>query len=539
MTKFFNYNKISASMGRAENSDVNQEYTKLQELIEEAKTVGQNMEQISGKLFHAGKQGRLSEDLRENKRLLDVFFRNCDDLNCRFFSMPGRQAMVFYLEGMVDMERLEVLIGNLQGLTADINDVSGLAGSYLANAKITKVGMADAAADATLRGGVLVVIDGMATAFVVDIAKYVKREVSESRREGVLRGSYVGFNETLSDNLVLIRRSAPDTALKVKELHIGERTRTKIIVLYVDGLAKRSLVEEVLRRIKAIRIDKVLYAGVIEEFIIDNPWSPFPQTQATERPDKVIAGVYEGRVAIMVDNTPWVLIVPCNYNQLLQTSDDYTTQPLVASFLRILRHLSAFIAIYTPGIYVALVSYHVGILPSALVLSIAELRAQSPFPAFLEALVMELILEIFQEATARLPDKIVVAASVVGGFVIGNTVVEAGLANPLLVVVIAMAAIASYTIPSYSLNLSLRWLRIPIIIMAAVFGLYGIAISTMFLLVHMTALNSFGESYFGAIFDVTMVQDWKDMLIRFPHRALRARPKVFGAADRMRVDNET
>ena len=250
----------------------------------------------------------------------------------------------------------------------------------------------------------------------------------------------------------------------------------------------------------------------------------------------MVAGLYEGRVAIICDNTPIAMLVPCTYNQLIQTTDDYTFQPIIASFIRLSRHLSVVIAIFTPGLYVALVSYQTGILPSSLMLKIAELRAEAPFPAFLEAVMMEIIIELFQEATARLPERLVIAASVVGGFVIGTTVVEAGIANPLLVVLTATAAIAAYTIPSYPLNMALRWLRVPTLLLASIFGLYGIAISALFILVHMASLNSFGESYLGSLFDVSMLQDWKDMLVRFPIRQLRTRPKVFGPSDRTRLN---
>jgi spore germination protein KA/spore germination protein len=171
----------------------------------------------------------------------------------------------------------------------------------------------------------------------------------------------------------------------------------------------------------------------MEEFIIDHPWSPFPQTVATERPDSMIAAIYEGRMGLMVDNTPNAIIVPCTLTSLLQSAEDFTIQPPVASLIRLTRYVAVALGIFLPGMYVAIVSYNPGMLPTSLAISIAELRARTPYPAFMEVIIMELILELFQEAVLRIPQKIAPAASIVGGFVIGTTS-SSRLVNALMVV---------------------------------------------------------------------------------------------------------
>jgi hypothetical protein len=223
---------------------------------------------------------------------------------------------------------------------------------------------------------------------------------------------------------------------------------------------------------------------------------------------------------------------------MLQSVEDFTVQPIIASLVRFTRYVSFFLGIFLPAIYIAIVSYNPGMLPTTLAVSVAELRARTPYPAFMEVIILEAILELFQEAVVRLPAKIAPAAGIVGGFVIGTTVVQAGLVNAMLVVAIAGTAIASYTMPSYNLSLALRWLRIPTILLASVLGIYGVVIGYLAILVHLCSLRSFGESYLGSLFDITLLEDTKDTLVRLPMIFMGSRPKVFGTQDRKRVEKQ-
>lgn len=536
----YHLHKLSSQVPTAALPVVQEHLSGLRRLIGDCREISTHFETIIDSLLVAssGKTEQMifTHSLAINTNILRTLFRDCDDIRYRSFVFSGRGALIVYLDGMVNLERLDEslrqLIYNGQQSQPEL-----IPKRILSSSAVQLVAEVQFSLSSVMRGAALLLVDGSAQALLIDLTEHAKRSVEEAQREGVLRGPYDAFNETLSDNIVLIRRRTTDIHVKTRTVLIGDRSQTRVVIVYVDNLAKNSLVSAVEHRLKNIRIDKVLTAGIIEEFLAESPWSPFPQLQDTERPDKVVAALYEGRVAILIDNTPWVLIAPCTYNQMMQSIDDYTTTPVVASLIRATRHVSAFISVYLPGIYIAITSYHPGILPGSLALTIAELRARSPFPAFLEAALMEAIIEIFQEAITRLPQKIVVAASVVGGFVIGTTVVEAGIINPLLVVVIATTAIASYSIPSYSLGLSLRWLRIPVMLLASVFGLYGLVIGALITLTHMCSLRSFGESFLGDIFNITMLQDWKDSLVRMPAKLLRTRPKVFGPEDRTRISS--
>lgn len=543
--------KLSAHMPEASLEKAKKKLTQLQQITTKSAEFGEEIGQIISELRQVAAPSNepfiFTSVLAENDQLLRAVFRDCGDVEFRTFDAGGHKALLIYLEGMADTSNLErnvlkplmsqtspsnVNTGNLSSLFANMDVISE---RILGAASVTTLDKASAAIDAVMTGNALLLIDGLAEGLSIAAVKYVKRDVAQADNEFVLRGPNEAFNETLTDNIVLMRRRARDTNLKVRILKLGERTRTSIAVLYVANLVKPGLIEEIERRLGLINKDKVLSSASIEEFLVDHPWSPFPQAQTTERPDKTLAALYEGRVGIIVDGTPVAMLVPCTYNVLMQTTDDYTIQPAIASLIRITRSIAAFLAIYLPAIYVAVVSYHPGMLPTTMAISVAELRARTPFPSFLEAFVMEILLELFQESIVRLPKKLSGAASMIGAFIIGTTIVQAGLINPLLVVVVATTAIASYSMPSYTFSMAMRWMRVPMLILASVLGLYGVILGILVVTIHLCSLRSFGESYLGGLFNVDLVEDWKDGVIRFPAKLLRTRPKEFGAQDQTRV----
>jgi len=545
--------KLSADMPDASLAQAKKELTSLRQLTQQSAEFGEELGQVIAKLRQvAAPEGEpfiFTTVLAENEKLLRVVFRECGDMEFRTFNAGGKKALLVYLGGMCDTINLELNImkplmtqtgsmsgqGNAeksQGLSVDMQAISD---NILGSASVTVLEKASVAIEAIMIGSALLLIDGLAEGISIGAAQFVKRDISDTDNEHVLRGPNEAFNEVLIDNIVLIRRRAHDTNVKVHILKIGECTKTSIAVLYVANLVKPGLVEEVKRRLSLIHVDKILGMALIEEFLIDHPWSPFPQTQATERPDKVLAALYEGRVAILMDGTVVASIVPCTYNVLMQTADDYNMQSIIGSSIRLMRGIAAFVAVYLPALYVAIVSYHPGMLPTTMAITIAELRSRSPFPSFMEAVIMEILLEVFQEAVVRLPKKVAGSASMIGALVIGTTIVQAGLINPLLVVVVATTALASYSMPSYNFSMALRWLRIPILVLSAILGLYGVILGILVITIHLCSLRSFGESYLGGMFNIDLLSDWKDAVLRLPAKLLQKRPKEFGAQDQTRI----
>ncbi|MDR3589715.1 MAG: spore germination protein [Negativicutes bacterium] len=535
--------KLSAGFAAAALPLTVQRLLALRQLLGDSAELADELSQVMTDLnavpAPAGQPFLFTAALDDNEQLLREVFRDCDDLRYRSFAAGGARAMLVYLHGMTDLTLLEKNV--LETLMDPANQQqTRVTVEALVDRLITSAGLwvRKAAGDVitdVMGGYTLLLVDGIAEVLVVDTVKYVKRQVTESKVEGLARGPHDAFTETLEDNLVLLRRRSRDPNLKVRVLQLGERSKTRLATVYVDGIVNPELVTEVQRRLERIKVDQITLAATVEEWIIDQPWSPFPQTIITERPDTVASALYEGRVGLMLDNTPQALIVPCTLSSLLQTVEDYTVQPVIASVMRLTRYLTALLGIFLPAMYIAIVSYHPGMLPTTLAISVAEIRAKTPYPAFMEVLIMEFILEVFQEAVIRMPEKIAPAATIVGGFVIGTTLVQSGLVNAMLVVATAGTAIASYTMPSYNLSLALRWLRVPVIMLAAVLGFFGILLGYLVIVVHMCSLRSFGESYLGGLFDITLLEDMQDKLIRLPARLMGERPKEFGPQDRTRA----
>ncbi|TCL38332.1 spore germination protein KA/spore germination protein [Anaerospora hongkongensis] len=533
--------KLSAVFAPAATATTSENLRVLRRLINGGAEVGEALSALASHLRQvAAPQNEpfmFMPDLSQNKRLLEVVFRDCSDVKYRDFMLGEQNALLVYVDGMAGNERLDEFvlapllkfpqtdsITSLQVLHGLLPVVS-LKNSTSAAGIITDV----------MSGFAALFIDGIADCLLIEARQYRKRPINITQNETVILGSHEAFNEDLSDSIALIRRRCRDNNIKVRMLQIGERSKTAVALIYAANLVKPGLLEEVEQRLKRIKIDRITSTSNVEEQIIDHPWSPFPQTQSTERPDKVVASLYEGRVAIFLDNISDALLVPTTYAQILQAAEDYSTPALVTSLTRVTRFFSTAVAIFLPAFYIALVSYHPGMIPTALAISLAEQRLRSPFPAFMEALFMEVLIELFQEAVIRLPQKISGAAGVVGALVIGTTVVEAGLVNALLVVITSLTAIASFTMPTYSFSTSLRVLRVPTIIMASVLGLYGIALSLMVIVTHLCSLRSFGESYGGNLFNITLLRDWKDTFFRFPNTLLRNRPKQMGSQDENRM----
>lgn len=541
--------KLSAAVPHAAMNKARERLHALRRLTSQGAELGEELSQVVDRIRQvaapADQPFLFTEQLAENQHLLQAALRDCDDVKYRTFETVGRKALLVYLTGMTDTVMLEknVLETLMQAKNAPQSatglDLEKTLATLFTTSSLTVVTNAAVALESILIGHALIILDGVAKGIVIGSIKHVKRSVETAKSEGSVRAPFDAFNETLQDNIVLIRRRSRDPQLKVRIMRVGERTKTALAVIYVANLVKPGLVEELFRRLEAIHTDRILLATNLSEAITDHPWTPFPQVIDTEMPERVVASLYEGRVAILTDNTPFCLIVPCTYTAIMQSTDDFSVQPVIGSLLRLTRHVAAFVAIYLPAIYIAIVSYHPGILPTPLAISIAELRARTPFPSFLEAVMMEVLLELIQEAVVRLPNKLVGVASMLGAFVIGTTVVQAGLINPLLVVVTSVTAIASFSISSYNFGIALRALRIPMFIAASVLGLYGVIISALLVTIHLCSLRSFGESWLGGAADITLLQDWKDGIVRLPARYLRSRPKEMGGQELSRAGDDS
>lgn len=376
-------------------------------------------------------------------------------------------------------------------------------------------------------GQPVLLIDREARALYFGLQKWDKRAVAEPEAETIIRGPREGFTEALTVNTAMIRRRIRNPGLKMKSLSLGRHTRTKVVVTYIQEITDSTLVEEVINRLRRIDIDGVLESGYLEEFIEDNPYSPFPQVINTERVDIVAANLLEGRVAILMEGTPFALVVPATLASLMQSPEDYYQRFIIGTAIRWLRYFFIGISLLLPSLYVAVISFHQELIPTSLLVTIASSRDRVPFPALVEALLMEIMFEILREAGVRLPKQVGAAVSIVGALVIGQAAVGAGLVSTPMVMVVAITGIASFATPRYTTAIAFRMLRFPIIFLAGTMGLVGVILGIIVIVVHLCTLRSFGVPYLAPIVTTQFVE-FKDVIIRAPMWKMDRRPHFTG-----------
>ncbi|MEC3884766.1 spore germination protein [Halobacillus sp. HZG1] len=352
------------------------------------------------------------------------------------------------------------------------------------------------------------------TVYAIDTAQFAYRSIQEPVAEMTLRGSRDGFIESLEQNVALLRVHLRSTDLKFEEFTVGTRSFTNVSMAYVDRTVNEELLKDVRARIHAIEEDYIPDGGVMEQLLEKNNYSLFPEIQETERPTKVASTLVEGRVAIFVEGSPSVLLAPTTLNSLFQQADDYNFKWIPASLIRLMRFMAAFFSVMLPSIYISLISYHHGLIPTDLAISIAKTREGVPIPSFMEALIMQLTIETLREAGIRLPKPIGPAVSIVGAIVLGEAAVTAGIVSPLMVIVVSFAAICSFTIADYALSLALRTISFVMLFAAAFLGIYGLILAVFIVSIHLIHLQSFSVPYMEP-FTPFYVKRWKDSLIRF------------------------
>lgn len=385
----------------------------------------------------------------------------------------------------------------------------------MSSAEVKRASGIDAIVQALLDGYCAILTENESEALLASAAQTEGRSITEPKDEQTIVGPHEGFVENLNTNLYLVRKRLRHPRLKVRQFTVGKLTNTKAAMLYVEGLVDPGIVAECARRISTITMDQVFSVGNIADWIDEHPLSPLPMMLRTERPDRVVAYLTEGKIAILVDGSTNVLIVPISFFAFYQSPDDYSNRWIIGTNFRLVRFISFHLAIILPAVYIAIVSFHAEILPIGIFYSIQSSLAYVPFPPLLEALVMQIVLEILKEAAIRLPSPIAQTIGIVGGLVIGTAVVEAHLVSNMMIVVIGLTAIASFASPLSDFGTALRILGFPTMMAAALFGFFGIMIMLMFIVMHLCKLETFGVPYLSPLTHYRS-QALQDTLIRAP-----------------------
>ncbi|MCD9025352.1 spore germination protein [Cohnella silvisoli] len=467
----------------------------------------------------------LNSDLTSNLEKLQMLFQLTPDLIVRRLRIhvTGVEAALVYLDGMTDKSTINnnILTPLMREAHAS-NDKGDIPFTNVGN--VGKGSLWSQVETAILKGDTVLFADGRPEAFLFDTKGWPQRTIEDPQIETSLKGAHQGFLETGTQNIALIRRYIPNRELKIKELSIGKRGATKVWIIYLADVAHPQVLAELESRLSSIDVDSIINTGELVEYIEDNPYSPFPQIILTERPDSTVSQILQGRFSVVVDGSPSVLIAPATFISFFQSIDDYSTRWLIASFIRLLRFLAFAIALLLPAIYISFISFNYEVLPIQLLLSVAESRTLVPFPPLLEAMLMEITLEMMRESGIRLPAPVGQTVGIVGGIIIGQTAVQAGIVSNIMVIVVASTAIASFIIPNYDMGTALRLLRFPMMVIAFMFGIVGIVIGMMILIAHLVCLESMGTPYASPLAPFRWA-DMKDTFVRLPIWKLVNRPK--------------
>ncbi len=466
-----------------------------------------------------------------------------DDFIIRRFSVYGtHSAALFYISNLVEQKTINhELLKPLMELPNHIDKkeldkeviLSTLSEQILYQGQLKRETHLVKLVDAILSGETVLAMDGVQEAFHIDTRSIDKRAVDSPDTEQVIIGPREGFIERLGTNIGLLRYRLPTADFCVKTLKVGRLTKSKVAICYVKGISNQALVDEVEKRLKEIDTDAILDIGYIEQYIEDSHYTPFTQTLLTERPDSTIGNLIEGRVAILVDGSPFAMLVPAVFNQFYQATEDYCTRFLMGSFSRFVRMFALVFSLIVPGLYVSFISFNPELLPTDFAVAVAGGRSGVPYPAVVEVLILEVAMEILREATVRLPKQIGNALSIVGVLIVGDAAVQAGISSPITVVVIAITTIASFATPVYNAAFALRFLRFALAVLAGLFGLYGLMVGLIMVINHMLSLKSFGVPYLSPT-SPWHTQGMKDSVIRFPFWWMPKRPIMFQSENKIR-----
>ncbi|WP_145410020.1 spore germination protein [Paenibacillus xylanexedens] len=488
---------------------------------------------------------QIHPNLSQNIEYCKEMMGNSNDLMIRPFQCLHKwPAVLLYIDGLVDVQILNQAIlksllqrRELPDFSVDDEHLIYLQNDVLAASEVLLIEDMNDALNAMVAGFAILLIEGSVRGLKIGAAGWEDRSVSEPISQTVVRGPMEGFTENLRTNTALIRKRIRDPQLWIEEREIGRVTKTRVAVLYLEHTVDEGVVQELRKRLDEIDIDSILEGGYIEELVQDKTGTIFPTVYNSERPDTISAALLEGRVAIIVDGTPFVLLVPALFVHFFQSPEDYYQRADISSLIRMLRYVAFFIAMLAPSFYIAISTFHQEMLPTTLLISLAAQREGVPFPAFIEALLMELTYEILREAGIRIPKTVGQAVSIVGTLVIGQAAVDAGVVSAAMVIIVSITAISSYVIPENGLSIAIRILRFILMLLAAAFGFYGILIVLLITLTHLCSLRSFGVSYMSP-FAPFIKNDLKDTLFRVPWSHMKTRPVSSGTTNVTRQSNK-
>lgn len=460
-----------------------------------------------------------TKDLQGNIEKIKTALSNSSDIAVKKINLHNLDAAIIFIDTLSDKMDIQKVIDNMTSSNYPLDETL----SFSLKTYENKDTLSKDCVNDILAGYVLIFIDGQDEPYSFMARKHDGRSVSQPINEQIVQGSHEGFIESLETNIFLVRKNLISPNMTVKKFQIGKEAQRAVALLYLNNLANPDIVKKIEKRITSIDIDHLFSFAYAEAFIENYSFTPFPQSLTTERVDRVCGNLTEGRIAILVEGSSSALILPVTFFAFYQSPDDYNTRFTIGSFYRLIRYIAFMMAVLLPSLYIAIIGFHNEVLPSYLVFLAKKSVESIPYSPLIEAVIVETFIELIREASLRLPTKIGPTIGIVGGLVIGDAIVQAGLVSNLMVVIVALTSISSFVIPSSDMSLTVRILRFPFMVLAAFLGLYGILIGLLLLVGHLCRLQPFGIPYLAPISPIKW-HGLKDTIIRSPLITLDRRP---------------
>ncbi|WP_223881755.1 spore germination protein [Niallia endozanthoxylica] len=490
------------------------------------------------------KQDEENRSVYELKESIQSSFGQTADLIMESLKIAETDGMLFYLSTVIDNNQLQQTLMNKQTYQSnssfDLKSKEGIkefCEQLFGGSGFKFVYTLEEVSKEILNGSLAIAFKTFPSYITIAMPNSNLRQVSEPTSQTVIRGPKDSFVELASINMALVRRRIRNPNLRFEEFIIGNETQTKVFLGYMNSIANEKIVEEVRKRLNSINVSAIFESGNIEELIVDKTFTVFPLAFNTERPDTVAGQLMEGKICIIIDGTPFALLVPAVFTDFFISSEDYYHHYSISSFLRLLRYVSFMIVLIVPSAYVGILTYHQELVPTHLLINIMAQREGVPFPAVVEVLIMELTFEILREAGIRMPRAVGQTVSIVGALVIGQAAAEAGIISNIMVIIVAITATANFVAPVYSLSAATRILRLILIPIAGFLGLYGVLLGLVVMVAHLASLRSFGVPYLAPIAPFNS-EDQRDVFIRFPYWGMTRRPSYLRTAQPVKQKNK-
>lgn len=442
---------------------------------------------------------KIQTNITQNREAFELAFNFPlnKDIVFRAFNFSGKDAFVIFIDGMADGEKISDFI--LRPLL-NLSSAGYNPGNILQISSFTAETEFSKAVIAVLMGDSAICIDGEACAYICETKGFDKRGVDKPQVENSIVGAQEAFTENLRTNTTLLHRIIKNQGLTTEMVTVGRLNNLTCGVMYLNGVVNIKLVEEVKRRLNGIDTDFVQSGGMVEQFIEDRGLSLFQTVITTERPDNAAALLMQGRVVIITDGSPRVIVAPVTLFSILKTSEESALRAPYASTVRAIRILAVFSALLMPALYLAATTFHPEMIPAGLLISIAKSRINIPYPAMLELLLMETAFEMIREAGERIPGLLGSTIGIVGGLILGEAAVSAGLVSQGCVVIIAFTALGNFAIPQYQTSFAARLMRVILLICAGFFGFFGIGVALVILVGYVNSLTSLGMDFVNPVF---------------------------------------